>query len=632
MAQPPESPTAPPLTLLRNLHSSTANPTRAWQSASHPDPSTPLLATASADKTVNVWSLRDFSLVSTISGGHKRSVRTVDWKDFGQAARRPRSERKPVVLATGSFDANVGVWVWNDDRRWARFKDGDEGEDEEENGQQQGKQNTAAQASDENGDIKPNSVGDDSTMTDDLATDLTNDEADQDDEDEEWHFSTLLTGPDSEIKSIAFAPPYYPANWLATSSRDKSVWIWEEVEPEEWETIAVLSEHTGDVKCVSWCAGARRGNASNSQRSAKRRKLVNGAAATSNDGDVHMGGDDDDSSSSHVNGAAADSTSNPGHMDGVNDEGDDDDDDKIIGSRDILASGSYDDTIRLWRDVEEEGDWICVAVIDDHKGTVWDVKWEPYINYSTLDLDTDTQSTGDQKAAITEFENDWEPRLLSCSDDLTIRIFRRELSEAEKAKKQQNRLQQHQVLSSLGGPPTGFASSRLPSVIRPMSSMERWTQEAFLPEVHVRSVYAVDWSRNTGLVVSCGGDGTIAVYKEVPDLDTNNTSASAGLDEVVMNGTHPSSENREEEDVNADADPSSTTEAAPIEPYKVYKTKWIVVALLEAAHDEFEINHVCWAARRDKDCRFDGEEVVVSTGDEGDVRIWTLPDGILDGR
>ena len=613
MTPPPDSP-VPSLSLLKTLHPSTSGPTRAWQSTSHPDPSTPLLATASADKTVNVWSLRDFSLVSTISGGHKRSVRTVDWKDFGHAARGPRSERSPVVLGTGSFDANVGVWVWNDDRRWARFKDVEEEEaGEEESGL--AKQNNESQAQDGYDTAKDSAnpaIGDDSAMSDDLATDLTNDDPEQEDDDEEWHFSTLLTGPDSEIKSIAFAPPHYPANWLATSSRDKSVWIWEEVEPEEWETIAVLSEHTGDVKCVSWCSGARKGDPTgNSGRKPKRRKLVNGDA---NDGDTNMAEGD-----LHASGTITSDQGYPGHHQAT-DNGNDDD--INIGSRDILASGSYDDTIRLWRDVEEEGDWICVGVITDHKGTVWDVKWEPHINYSSLnlsELQTQTQTedtlaataspTTNQNAMIQEFQNDWQPRLMSCSDDLTVRVFRRELSDTEKAKRQQNRMQA-QASSLDGGAPMGFASSRLPSVIRPMSSMERWTQEAILPEVHVRSVYAIDWSRNTGLVVSCGGDGTIAVYKEVPVIET------AGIEEdVSMNGMTPQH-------------PSAVD--AP-EPYKLHKMQWVVVAIMEAAHDEFEINHVCWAARRDKGRTYDDEEVVVSTGDEGDVRIWTLPDGIIDG-
>lgn len=533
----------PELSLLRTLHPPTSGPTRSWQSAPHPDPSAPLLATASADKTVNVWSLRDFSLVSTISGGHKRSVRAVAWKDYGRTP-GAKKDRKPVVLGTGSFDANVGIWVWNDDRRWARFRDED------------GNQAEGAPPGDNHADNED-------MMTDEL--DLTG-RAD-DEEDEEWHFSTLLTGPDSEIKSIEFSPPHYATNILATSSRDKSVWIWEEVEPEEWETIAVLSEHTGDVKCVSWCTGARRGYG----RRTKRRKLEKGDGGR--DGDVEM---------------------ENGQLDGTSSPDGEDSSDDIVGSRDILASGSYDDTIRLWRDVEEEGDWICVGVIDGHKGTVWDLKWEGYINYCVLDL---SHSEG-QTAAVAEFEADWSPRILSCSDDLTVRLWRRELSDAEKEKRSQQR-------SSVGAP-MGFASSRLPSVIRLQSSMERWIEDVTLPQVHVRSVYAVDWSKLTGLVVSCGGDGLIAVYKEVVDEDAENPTSAADAD-VVMNGA-----------------PSTTTD-----PYKLHKMKWTVVALIEDAHDEYEINHVCWATRRDKDRRFDGEEVIVSTGDEGDVRIWTLPENVF---
>ncbi|KAL6251664.1 Cytosolic iron-sulfur protein assembly protein [Rhinocladiella similis] len=543
----------PELSLLKTLKHPSAGPSRSWQSLAHPDPSTPLLATASADKTVNIWNLRDYSLISTISGGHKRSVRAVSWKDYGSNATK---NKKPVVLGTGSFDANVGIWIWNDDRRWSRFRDN--------NG-------------DSNNDNNQPSLGgvQDAAMIDESGNelDLTRN---GDEEDEEWHFSTLLTGPDSEIKSIEFSPPHYAANLLATCSRDKSVWIWEEVEPEEWETIAVLSEHTGDVKCVSWCAGAPRGNG----RKNKRRKLE-----TAGDGDVEMG-----NGSGHTNGSFT-----PG-----------DEEDDVLGSRDILASGSYDDTIRLWRDVEEEGDWICVCVIEGHRGTVWDVKWEGFINYDKLDLTG--LSDQDRSTAVAEFEADWQPRIVSCSDDLSVRIWRRELSEAEKAKRAEKR--------NTTSTPTGFASSRLPSVIRPMSSMERWVEDTVLPEVHVRSVYAVDWSRRTGLVVSCGGDGAIVVYKEVVDTGSDaEANGDNGAADVVMNGTT--------------APAGSSDETAP-QPYAVHKMKWIVVAVIEGAHDEFEINHVCWAERRDKDKRADGEEVIISTGDEGDVRVWALPDALVE--
>ena len=489
-------------------------------------------------------------------------MRTVAWKDFGNP-RQKKGEAKlrkksPVILGTGSFDANVGIWVWNDDKQRAVLGAGE-------------------------GDAR---------LSEGSSADV--DEIDMnrgEEDDEEWHFSTLLTGPDSEIKSIAFSPPSgYPSNLLATSSRDKSVWVWEEVEPEEWETIAVLSEHTGDVKCVAWCTGAPR-------RPTKRRKTEKNAAA---DGDVTMG-----DSISRINGT---SSLTP-HEDAEDDE------DVILGGRPILASGSYDDTIRLWRDVEEEGDWICVAVISDHKGTVWDLKFEPHINDSLLNL-SHCSNEEEENAAATEFEADWQPRIISCSDDLTVRLWRRELSETEKAKRR--------VQSQSHAAPMGFASSRIPSVIRPMSAMEKWVEEATLPAAHVRSVYAVDWSQRTGLVVSCGGDGTIVVYRETP-VTSSDTAANASAQEggdVVMNGTnsdHQSTSNTTE---------SGTTDERS-EPYKLYDSKWEIVALIEGAHDEYEVNHVCWAERRDKDLRFAGEEAVISTGDEGDVRIWTLPEELV---
>ncbi|OBT46620.1 hypothetical protein VE00_01836 [Pseudogymnoascus sp. WSF 3629] len=69
-------------------------------------------------------------------------------------------------------------------------------------------------------------------------------------EGEDWEFSVVLEGHDAEVKSLAFSPS---GQYLATCSRDKSIWIWEEVDgADEWETVAVLTEHEGDVKCVAW--------------------------------------------------------------------------------------------------------------------------------------------------------------------------------------------------------------------------------------------------------------------------------------------------------------------------------------------------------------------------------------------
>lgn len=374
------------------------------------------------------------------------------------------------MLATGSFDSNTGIWTKNDR---ARARNGLGGEDDEFDGMGA-----------EDGDALDGMTGE---------------------EGEEWAFSSLLTGPDSEIKSVAFSPTN-PA-LLATSSRDKSVWVWEDVadstgrggftgaggaDDSEYETVAVLAEHTGDVKCVAW------------------------------------------------------------HPE-----------------REVIASGSYDDTIRLWRDVEEEGDWCCIGVLDGHEGTVWGVAWEGINSHSE-------GAEGDESVgAATK-----ELRLASCSDDLSIRIWRKVSKDRERENK---------------GP-------RVPSIIRPPSNMESWVQEATLPQMHVRSIYAVAWSNVTGLLVSCGGDGSIYVYKERPLQHMQEAQTNGEVGDVVMNGMED----------------SGSTEKV--------KTEWVVMAQVEAAHAEFEINHVCWARRQDRDKRHDDEEVIVSSGDDGVVRIWTLPD------
>jgi len=553
------------------LHSPTPN-TRAWSSRAHPSSAAPLLATAASDKSVHVWDMRDWRLLSTISGGHKRSVRCVGWKDYGRGTKRTRTDtdtgtvgaqeegqregqQDPVILATGSFDANCGLWVWNTN-------------------------NSSSEPSQQQAQTVPGSFDEDTdTAEQDFTHTPTPNEAD---ENEEWHFSTLLTGPDSEIKDLQFSPPHYGANLLATCSRDKSVWVWEEVEAEEWETVAVLGEHTGDVKCLGWCGGAR------TTRAGLRRRLRRRWGEGDADADVDAGGGDEEEKEEEI----------------------------VLGGRELLASGSYDDTIRLHHDDEAEGDWITIAVMTGHEGTVWDLRFEGHVNLASYPDGTSEE----------EVIADWEPRLVSCSDDLTVRVWRKELSEKERGEKRMRIAEAKRGQGRAGAAngeaaplQTGFASSRLPSVIRPPTSTEKWVEEARLPAVHVRPVYALDWSAKTGLIVTCGGDGLIAVYREFA------ASASGAAEDVVMNGTAEHNEQDQDQDAG---------------DIKKLKTEWRVVAAMEAAHDEYEINHVCWAPVRDQRRQLDAgevvdssdrddEEYIVSTGDEGDVKVWRLPGEVL---
>jgi len=429
--------------------------TRTWLSSPHPN--LPILATACSDKTVRIYSLTSFKLLSTVSGGHKRSIRSVAWKPGSGPSGPGKNGIGESVLATGSFDASAGIW-----RRW------------------EGASGHVKAGTDDEG------LADD----DDLAVerDFT---GGRDDEDEEWRFAVVLDGHDSEIKSLAFSPT---GPLLATCSRDKSVWIWEEMEDDNFETVAVLQEHEGDVKCVAW------------------------------------------------------------HP-----------------SEELLASASYDDTIRLWR--EDIDDWACCARIDGHGGTVWWVEFEGAEQAGKAGLSVkglqQTELGERQKELLTERAKSG-PRLLSCSDDLSIRLWRRVPK-------------QHQPL------PTG--QGRMPSILKTNSIEEQWYEEARLPQVHERAVYAASWSKRSGRIVSAGSDGKIAVYEE---RWTEAEKESDG-DAVMSNG----SEGRG-------------------------LTEWVVVAEYEDGHDVFEINHVCWAKRSDQGRRDEEEEIIVTTGDDGQVKAWTL--------
>lgn len=66
----------------------------------------------------------------------------------------------------------------------------------------------------------------------------------------------------------------------------------------------------------------------------------------------------------------------------------------------LLASASYDDTVKLYR--EEEDDWVCYATLEGHESTVWSLAFDP---------------SGQ--------------RLASCSDDRTVRIWRQYLPDNE---------------------------------------------------------------------------------------------------------------------------------------------------------------------------------------------------------
>lgn len=426
---------------------------RTWSSTPHPH--LPILATACSDKTVRIYSLQNFQQQSTISGGHKRSIRSCAWK--------PNSKGESV-LATGSFDASAAIW-----KRWEQA-------------------GGAMKEVDFTSGLAGGGAGDD-----------------EDEDEDEWRFAVILDGHESEIKSLAFSTT---SPYLATCSRDKSVWIWEELEDDNFETVAVLQEHEGDVKTVAW------------------------------------------------------------HP-----------------TEECLASGSYDDNIRLWR--EDVDDWACCALLQGHSGTVWWVEFEDKDGIYALG---DTANlTPDQKTYV-DLRMKAGPRLISCSDDLTIRVWTKVAKDKPEV-------------------PTG--QGRTPSIWKNRDFEEEWVEEARLPQIHERPVYAVNWSHKTGRVVSTGNDGKIVVYQE--RWRQAHGPGDDGDGDVKMAGGTPA---LDVEDL--------TATVISHDHHSVPLTEWIVTAEVENAHDVFEVNHVTWATRADKGKRGDDEEVIVSTGDDGEVKVWIL--------
>ncbi|KAL8737488.1 MAG: hypothetical protein Q9181_001618 [Wetmoreana brouardii] len=351
--------------------------------------------------------------------------------------------------------------------------------------------------------------------------------------------STITGGHKRSIRSCAWKPGTKGQAVIATGSFDASVGIWsqEEDDNEEWRFAIVLDGHESEVKSVTWSAGG------------------NLLATCSRDKSVWIWeevGEDDFETVAVLQEHEGDVKCVVWHPE-----------------EELLASASYDDDIRLWR--EDVDDWGCVSVLRGHDSTVWAVDWEP----------------------VKGRKEDVGSRLVSCSDDGTIRLWRKKPN------------QEHQQQSQL-------------SIIR-STSPEDWEEEVQLPKRHVRTIYSVAWSKETPhRIASVGGDGKIVVYQEAP---------SEGFANGHLSDVEPANVEAETSDAAAD----SEARAMDIESHDPSKGEsqptgkgtlaWQVIAESDCSHGVFEINHVAWAK-----AKVDGslQEVIMTTGDDGEVKVWKV--------
>lgn len=189
-----------------------AHTDKAWSVSSHP--TLPLLATASTDKTSQIYNLstrKNFPLLAKLEDTHKRSIRSVAFKPPLGGTLNPVTDFLDLpALASGSFDSTISIWGIDEPED---LIDEDEDEDEENQLNRQVELLTSSK--------------------------------------NEWNLMAIIEGHENEVKSVAWNPQ---GNFLASCSRDKTIWIWE-TDPEtleEFECVSVLSDHQHDIKHITW--------------------------------------------------------------------------------------------------------------------------------------------------------------------------------------------------------------------------------------------------------------------------------------------------------------------------------------------------------------------------------------------
>ncbi|KAL5110339.1 hypothetical protein TcWFU_005047 [Taenia crassiceps] len=158
----------------------------------------------------------------------------------------------------------------------------------------------------------------------------------------------ILEGHTSEVKCVAWSLSGY---LLATCGRDKSVWIWEFDDEEDFQCVSVLQPHNGDVKYVFWHPF----------------KEILGSTSYDNTINLYKEELDDWTVACKL----------IDHESTVWKAG-------FSPNGQFLASVSEDATIKLWHElpVETPSNWVCFKTLAGyHTGPVFGLSWTPCGQY-----------------------------------------------------------------------------------------------------------------------------------------------------------------------------------------------------------------------------------------------------------